>query len=79
MKIALIVEVPGTNRVISPRVLLADIARKLGALDLTSGSHVIAMLDDGSLLLDGAHIWTPRQQPRQTDFFARLDAVEKAG
>ncbi len=54
------VAISGKRKHVSAEVALADIAKKCRGVDLTSGEHVITVLEDGSIMLDGATIWQPK-------------------
>ncbi len=59
---------PGGNRYTSADVLLSDMARKLQGVALPAGEHVVMVLDDGSVMVNGQLVWQPK-----------VMAVQKAG
>lgn len=57
----LILQLSGSNRVISTEVFLKHIATALRHLDLTNGQHVIEIARDGSITVDGMVAYVPKR------------------
>ena len=54
--------IPGNRRSIAADVVLADLARKLRGCELAAGTHEIIIFDDGSIVLDNALYWEPKDR-----------------
>lgn len=53
--------IPGTHqRTIAADVVLADLAKKLRGVELSAGSHEVIIFGDGSIVLDNALHWEPK-------------------
>lgn len=56
---AITLHIDGDNRHISPEVLLVQIARALRDTSLKAGTHEILIDSEGSVWLDGEHVYAP--------------------